>query len=245
MWWWRCSAAALPSRSWNPASKPIPSQVTATVLTPEIIGDAESRAEALMSRELKRPVEVSLTQLRVGTSAQAAEEAQLAQARAQERAALEQAENIADRLSLLAGVPAEEVTVDRDRRRALVTARALDGASLAAYAELERRIDATEPEWDIRLTPPLRALPEITFEQVAGEGDEPASWVLSRQGTQAVALAAWAQGRLGLPIVVSGSAEAVAAVRNAFSHHNIAITAQERGNGYAPVTVSWSSQGSN
>lgn len=222
-----------------------PMQVTATVLTPEIIGDAESRAEALMSQELNRPVEVSLTQLRVGTSAQAAEEAQLSQARAQERAALEQAEDIAERLSLLAGVPVDEVTVDRERRRALVTARPLDGASLAAYEELERRIDATEPEWDIRLTPPLRPLPQITFEQVQNEEDgEPAQWALTSQGTRAVALAAWAHGRLGLPIAVSGSAEAVAAVRNAFSHHDIAVTAQETGNGYAPVTVSWSSTGS-
>ncbi|MGB3796195.1 MAG: DUF389 domain-containing protein, partial [Alteraurantiacibacter sp.] len=188
---------------------------------------------------------VSLTQLRVGTSAQAAEEAQLTQARAQEQAAMEQAKNIAERLSLLAGVPVDEVTVDRERRRALVTARPLDGASLGAYAELERRIDATEPEWDIRLTPPLRALPQITFEQVPSDDDDgPASWVLTSQGKQAVALAVWAQGRLGLPITVTGSAEAVAAVRNAFSHHNIAITAQERGNGYDPVMVSWSSPGS-
>ncbi|MWV28966.1 DUF389 domain-containing protein [Aurantiacibacter rhizosphaerae] len=228
----------------EPSFETDPMQVTATVLTPEIIGDAESRAQALLSRQLDRPVEVSLTQLRVGTSAQAAEEAQLARARAQERDALEQARNIADRLSLLAGVPVEEVTVDRDRRRALVTAKPLDGATMDAYAELERRIDATEPEWDIRLTPPVRPLPPITFEQVPAEGDEPARWAMTAQGARAVALAAWAQNRLGLPITVSGSAEAVAIVRNAFSHHNLSVTTRESGNGYAPVTVSWSPQGS-
>lgn len=222
-----------------------PMRVAATVLTPDIIADAENRAELLMRRELGREVDVSLTQVPVGSSPQAAEAAQLAQARAQERAALEQAEDIADRLALLAGVPVDEVTVDRDRRRALVTARPLDGASLAAYAELERRIDATEPDWDIRFTPPLRPLPQITFEQVEGEDGEPDSFALTAQGTQAVALAAWAQSRVGVPIMVTGSAEALAAVRNAFSHHNIAITAQESGNGYGPVALNWAAEGSN
>jgi len=222
-----------------------PLQISATVLTPEIIGDAEGRAETLLSRRLGQEVDVSLTQLRVGTSAQAAEEAQLAQARARERAALEQAENIADRLALLAGVPVEEVTVDRERRRALVTARPLDGATLTAYAELERRIDALEPQWDIRLTPPLRDLPDVTFELVEGEDDEPDSYAISAQGTQAVALAAWAQSRVGVPIAITGSPAAVAAVRNAFSHHNIAVNAVERGNGYGPVALEWATQGSN
>lgn len=222
-----------------------PMRVAATVLTPEIIADAENRAELLMRRELGREVEVSLTQLRVGTSAQATEEAQLAQARAQERAALEQAENIADRLALLAGVPLDEVTVDRDRRRALVTARPLDGATLSAYAELERRIDATEPDWDIRLTPPLRALPQVTFERAEGDDGEPDTFAITTQGTQAVALAAWAQSRVGVPIMVVGSAEAVAAVRNAFSHHNIAVTAQASGNGYGPVALNWAAEGNN
>lgn len=229
----------------EPSFEGDPIRIAATVLTPEIVVDAEARAEALMTRELERQVDVTLTQLRVGTSSQAAEEAQLSQARAQERAALEQAEDIADRLALLAGVPADEVTVDRDRRRALVTARPLDGATLAAYAELERRIDALEPEWDIRLTPPLRPLSAVSFELVEGEDDEPDSYVLSTQGTQAVALAAWAQSRVGIPITATGSPEAVAAVRNAFSLYDIAVESTERGNGYDPVTLEWAATGSN
>lgn len=220
-----------------------PMQVSATVLTPQIVGDAEARAATLLSRRLGREVEVSLTQLRVGTSAQATEEAQLVQARAQERAAQEQAADIADRLALLAGVPVDEVTVDRDRRRALVTARPLDGATLTAYAELERRIDALEPDWDIRLTPPLRPLSQVTFSLVEGENDEPDSYAISPQGTQAVALAAWAQSRVGVPIAIVGPSEAVAAVRNAFSHHNISVNALADGNGYGPVTLQWAAEG--
>ena len=229
----------------DPSFDAEPLQISATVFTPEIVGDAEGRAEQLISRRLGRPVDVTLTQLRVGTGAQAAEEAQLTQARAQERAAREQADDIADRLALLAGVPKDEVTVDRDRRRALVTARPLDGATLSAYAELERRIDALEPEWDIRLTPPLRPLSQATFDLVEGEEDEPDTYTLSTQGTQAVQLAAWAQSRVGVPIAITGPADAVAAVRNAFSHHNIAVQAETTGNGFGPVTLEWAAGGSN
>ncbi len=223
----------------EPSFDTSPMQVSATVLTPELIADAEGRAASMLSRQLGREVEVSLTQLRIGTSSQAAEEAQLAQARAQERAAIEQAENIADRLALLAGVSVDDVTVDRERRRALVTARPLDGTTLAGYAELERRIDAVEPEWDIRITPPLRPLPPITFEQVPGEDGEPDTFQLSDQGTQAVALIAWAQSRVGVPVAITGPAGAVADARYAFSLHNIAVATQGEGEGYGPVTAAW------
>ncbi|MCB2067896.1 MAG: TIGR00341 family protein [Erythrobacter sp.] len=220
-----------------------PIQVTATVLTPEIVGDAEAQAERAIERRLGRDVEVSLTQIRVGTSAQAAEEAQIASARQQEAESRQRAENIATRLSLLAGVPADEVTVDREHRRALVSARPLDGATLAAYNELERRIDATEPEWDIRITPPLRPLPQVTFEEVAGEGDAPATWALTAEGRRAVSLIAWAQGRTGVPIAISGPADAVAALRNALSAHSISARETVRGSGYGPVSVSWDTGG--
>ena len=227
----------------DPSFDAEPIQFAATVLTPEIIGDAEARAQSMMTRQMGRPVEVSLTQLRVGTSAQAQEEAQLAAARRQEAEAAAQAQNIAEELSLLAGVPADEVTVDRERRRALVTARPLDGATLAAYAELERRIDATKPEWDIRLTPPLRALPPITFEQVESEGEEPPRWQLTVQGRAAVELIAWAQNRVGIPITLRGPADSVTATRSAFAAYNTAMEVQETGTGYGPVSVGWSTGG--
>ncbi|WAT17484.1 TIGR00341 family protein [Aurantiacibacter sp. MUD11] len=227
----------------EPSFDTSPMRVTATVLTPQIVGDAERRAAERMTRQLGRPVEVSLTQLRVGTSAQAQEEAQLARARAQEAAALAQAEDIAERLALLAGVPTEAVTVDRERRRALVTARPLDGATLYAYAELERRIDATEPEWDIRLTPPLRPLPAVSFEAAQpAEGEEAADppFVMNAQGRQAVALIAWAQTRVGMPLQITGPADAVGAVRVALSTHSIAAQEVVTGPGYGPVQVTWS-----
>ena len=140
-----------------------PIQITATVFTPELVADAELDAESAITRRLGRPVDVSLAQVRSGMSADATEEAQLASARAQEAEAAERAENLADRLALLAGVSVGDVTVDRQRRRAVVTARPLAGATMATYFELEQRIDSTEPDWDIRFIPPVRPLPDITF----------------------------------------------------------------------------------
>ena len=207
-----------------------PMTLSATVLTPVIIPDAEKRAEQRMSEALGLPVDVSLTQLRVGTSAQAAEEAQLAQARAQERAAVEQADDIAENLALLAGVSKDEVTVDRERRRALVSAKALDGATLAAYAELERRIDATEPDWDIRLIPPPGALPQITF----AEGK------LDARGQRALALIAWAQNRVGVPVLLTGSADSAEAARKALAERGVLARVEVRGLGYGPVSADWS-----
>ena len=196
----------------QPDYKVHPIQVTATVLTPEIIADAEQLASREMEQKLGQPVDVSITQLRVGTSAQAAEEAELANARAKEAEAAQRAQSIADRLAILAGVPASDVTIDRQQRRALVNAKPLDGATLAAYRELERRIDATEPEWDIRIIPPLRALPAISFDE---EGK------LTPAGTRALGLVIWAQRRIGIPISLQGSEAQLEALRKSVADAGI------------------------
>ena len=212
------------------SSEPI--RVSATVLTPQILADAERLAGSAMAERLGQPVDVSLTQLRVGTSAQAAEEAELANARAQEAQAAQQAESIAERLAMLAGVPEDDVTIDRQRRRALVTARPLDGASLSAYRELEGRIDATEPEWDIRIVPPLRALPAIPLDE---EGAPTA------EGRRAIAVAIWAQRRIGIPLRISGTQERTQAVREAFAEVGIDFVQDESGNGASDaVALGWS-----
>ncbi|MFB0612764.1 TIGR00341 family protein [Aurantiacibacter poecillastricola] len=218
--------------------------VTATVYTNELYetSSVESQAAALLERKLGRPTEVTILQIE-SADAREAELAQLGENRAREAELRETAEEIAQRLALLAGVEEDEVMVDRDRRRALVTARPIPGASLGVYSELENRIDATEPDWDIRLTPPALALPQVTFRQVEGEDGEPGSYELTEQGTQAVALIAWAQKRTGLPITASGPADSLAALRNVLAYHEVAIDARESGRGYGPVTVGWRTGG--
>lgn len=219
----------------SPDYQSTPIRVSTTVLTPRIIGTAERLAASEIRRRLGEPVELSLTQVRIGTSAQAAEEAQLAAVREREEAALEQGEAIADRLALLAGVTQEEVTVDLQRRRAVVTALPLEGAALGAYAQLERRIAVLEPEWDIRLLPPLRRLPDITFEAGEPEG----TMVPSNNGRRALAVAAWAHSRVGVPLRISGPADAVEAVRAALVGRDVAVETLPVGKGYGNVSLSW------
>ena len=211
-----------------------PIQVSATVLTPEILADAEQLASDEMAERLGQPVDVSLTQLRVGTSALAAEEAELANARAQEAEAAQQAQSIAERLAMLAGVQTEDVTIDRQRRRALVSARPLEGATLAAYRELERRVDATEPEWDIRIVPPLRTLPPVAMT----ENDE-GEIAPSAEGRRALGLAIWAQRRIGIPLRVAGTAEQIDALRKPLSDAGVDVIEDATSSGSDVVEIAW------
>ena len=206
-----------------------PIQVAATVLTPQLNSDAERLTARAMSRALGAPVEVTLTQYRVGTGAQDAEQAQLTAARAREQANLERADRLAERLALIAGVPQDQVTVDRERLRATVNARPLEGATLMAYADLEMRIRDTEPDWTIRLIPPARALPSIEFdgESVSGEGQ------------RSLDLVRWAQPRINLPLTLSGPQDSVDYVGRVLDERSIAYTAQPRGDGFGTVRVEW------
>jgi uncharacterized hydrophobic protein (TIGR00271 family) len=204
-----------------------PIQVTATVLTPKLRPDAERETARSLQRALGQPVQVKITQYQVGTSAQAAEEAQLSRAHAQERADLEHAETLADRLALIAGVTADQVLVDRERRTATVAARALDGASLAAYRELESRVAASEPGWTILLRPPARPLPAVEF-----SGDMP-----SAAGEQAIGLISWAGRRVPVAIILSGSGDEVDVVAQALEERGVSVRKQPGGRG--PVTARW------
>jgi uncharacterized hydrophobic protein (TIGR00271 family) len=180
-----------------------PVRIDANVFTPELEPDAEADGERALTRILGRPVQLSINQVQSGRSAAAAQQAELSATRArEEEAALERAEQLAERLSLVAGVTQDELTIDRQRRRAIVRARPLDGANLATYRELEMRIAATEPDWTIELTPPRLPLPEVTFAE--GEPDQ--------AGIQAVQLIVWASRRLDMPVSITGQAEQVEAI---------------------------------
>ncbi len=213
-------------------------QVSATVYTNELFdrAEVESNAARQLESRLGRPVSVTILQIQ-SSDAREAELAQLGEGREREAESLETAGVIAERLALLAGVPTDQVTVDRDNRRAMVRARPLDGANLAAYAELERRIDATEPAWDIRFEPPPLALPSIGFQEV--ETDVGVSHTLTSDGRKALALVEWAQRRKGLPIRLTGPADAVEDVRKALAEDGVAASSETSGTGYGTVSVVW------
>lgn len=173
--------------------------VSATMFSPDFRGDADLQIAQTLTERLGREVQVNLTQVPTGSGGREAEAAELAAARAsEEQAATARVSALANRLSLVAGVPESDVTIDSGRRRAVVRAQVLEGATLAAYRALEARIAATEPEWTIELLPPLGDLPsEIAFDE---EGPTAA-------GEQALVVIEWAAKRTSVPIVLEGNEE--------------------------------------
>lgn len=179
-----------------------PIMVEATVLTPETNPLAEQTSEEALSSLLQKPVALNLTQFLVGTEGEA-DAAQLAAARARERRDdVQQARELANSLALLAGAEAGSVTVDRDNRRAVVRAGALDDAGLATYRAIEQRIADDYPGWRVELIPPLFALPTIPF----ADGE------LTPAGLENLELTAWAAQRSGLPLALEGGSPATRAI---------------------------------
>ncbi|QUL36831.1 TIGR00341 family protein [Erythrobacter sp. JK5] len=195
-----------------------PIAVNATMLTPVLRNDAESEIERALSSRLGQDIELTLTQFQVGTSASAAEQAQLTAARAnEEAAAVERAEMLARRLALVAGVTESDVTVDRTRRRATVRAQELEDATLTTYRILEQRIAATEPEWTIELVPPVAPLPSA----IAFEDSGP-----TIEGARALSTIAWAATRIDLPVVLVGDAEQGSMAAEILARSGVDVTVQ-------------------
>ena len=189
-----------------------PVSVTATVLTPEFRPRIDAAVAAELSDLLDRPVSVSIEQFRVSADPGAAEQAALTRARtAEQQAATErQIAALADRLALVAGVDRAAVLIDRDSQRASAAARPLDGLTLAGWRQLEGRVAAEVPGWNVAIRPPALPLPEITMDE---DG-------LTEAGSRSLALIAWAAQRVGLPVALSGGGETLA---------NIAASLREAG----------------
>ncbi|MCT2559437.1 DUF389 domain-containing protein [Tsuneonella sp. YG55] len=204
-----------------------PVRIEATVLTPRIEAEAEARGQRSLAAMLGKPVELRINQYMVGTGAKAAEAAQLARAQEQREAAESaQAAEISRELALVAGVSEGEVTLDRGKRRAVVRARPLPGAQLAAYRALERRIAADATDWTVALQPPPGPLPTIPF----ADGEPNAA------GLAALELIAWAAERTGQRVEIAGPAQDAQAARQWLLEQGVdAVTAE----GPAPVRARW------
>ncbi|MEO0590063.1 MAG: DUF389 domain-containing protein, partial [Pseudomonadota bacterium] len=154
--------------------------------------------------------------------------------------ALARAEDLAQRLALVAGVPEADVLVDRTRRRALVRAERLDGASLTAYRALEQRIAATEPEWTIELLPPISDLPQlIGLEEVDIEQGNPEAGTklaVSAQGTDALAVIEWAAARINVPIMLLGPREQAELAQAELANRGVSVTIQDAS---GPLRAEW------
>lgn len=181
-----------------------PVQITASVLTPEFRSGANADVARSLNRQLGQPTAVAIDQLRVGTDPGAVEQAEIARARAAEQAAAteRQIASLASELALIAGVSDDAVTIDRSNRRALVSAKPLDGLGLKGYRELEQRVASGVPGWTVQLRPPLMPLPDIALEDgKIPEGQQ-----------QRVELLIWAAQRTGTPIALIGPEEPATAL---------------------------------
>ncbi len=196
-----------------------PILITATIYTPVLRPEVEAEIERALTGRIGEPAELSLTQLQVGTSASAAEQAQLSAARASEEAdAAARAQTLGQRLSLVAGVPENDVVIDRTRRRAMVRAQRLEGATLAAYRALERRIAATEPEWTIELLPPVGELPSA----IPFQDDGP-----TIAGARALSTVEWASKRIDLPIVLVGDPDEATQAAEILAMRGVSVSVRE------------------
>jgi uncharacterized hydrophobic protein (TIGR00271 family) len=206
-----------------------PVRIEGVMFTPVLKPEVEAGIARALAERLGEPVALDLVQYEVGTAATAAERAQLASARERdERAASSRAQALAVRLALAAGVPENDVLIDDARRRALVRAKPLPGASLATYRALEARIAASEPQWRIELVPPVVPL-AVTIAVEDGEPD-----------AAALALVQWAAVRLDRNVVLTGPAAQAEAAARVLREAGVAVEVRPGG---APLRAGWSTEG--
>jgi uncharacterized hydrophobic protein (TIGR00271 family) len=187
-----------------------PMSIDAIVLTPRYIPNAERQAQDQLALLLRRDVRVNIEQFRVGTE-QESDAAQIAAARG--GSAERSAARVAERLALVAGVSPDHVLIDRVASRAVVTAAHLPGATMEAYRMLETRVAEAEPRWEVHLVPPPAPLPPVSFEGAVPDA----------AGRRAIATAAWAAGRLNLPIgVAAARADRIETVIEALAEAGVA-----------------------
>ncbi len=200
-----------------------PLLISGIVFTPAFNAAANSEISRRLQDDLLRTVTVQIEQFQVGTDPGAAEQAQLAQARAaqQAEASERQIAALTENLALVAGVERSAVVVDREHNRAIVRARPLPGLTLAGWRILERRAAANTPGWEVELRPPLLALPSIPLNE---EGEATA------EGEQARAVIAWAARRLDMPVVLTGGdAEARDSLAQSLTEAGVTLTQTEGG----------------
>lgn len=203
-----------------------PVVIRAVVLTPTPLADADRKIAARLERSLSHKVDVRVDQIDVGLARRASETAQIAAAQSgDQRVALDTATQLAQSLSLVAGVERERIVLDRESRSAVVNAAALPGATLDTYRVLERRAAAGAQGWQVRLVPPVLPLPQLSF---GADG-------LDDDGRAAMQTAIWAGQRIPLPIRVSGSGERADAIAKALEDAGVTVVR----NGGGPVRLQW------
>lgn len=173
-----------------------PNVVRAVVITPRGQMQKTGDLQKSIRTALGRPVRIDIDQILLdpGAGALDAQREELRQASDQTNAEAQRMTALARMVALITGVAADDVTIDRDHRRATAAAVALPGASLASYRALEARAAAETDGWSIAIVPPIGPLPEIAF---ADNVD-----TLDASARAAVLTSAWAARRWNVPALM-------------------------------------------
>jgi uncharacterized hydrophobic protein (TIGR00271 family) len=169
--------------------------VRSVVITPRRQAQRNNVVQKELEDRLGRPVRLRLDQVLLEAGAGAID-AQREEIRQASEAASVESNRIAalsQALALSAGVAADQVTIDRDHRRASVIASPLPGALLQTYRILESRVAAQAEGWDVAIVPPQMAFPSINFgndadalDPVASEAALTAAWAARRWNIRAL-----------------------------------------------------------
>lgn len=170
-----------------------PMMIRSVVIAPRSMAKDNSALEGALVDRLQRPVKLQVDQVLLdpGAGALDVQRAELRQANEAAAAAIRTENTIGRMVALAAGVTPDEVTLDREHRRATAAAAVLPGATLETYYALEQRISKEAEGWQIAILPPLLPLPEVRF--VNGSDS------LDSTARQAVILSAWAAKRWNIP----------------------------------------------
>jgi uncharacterized hydrophobic protein (TIGR00271 family) len=172
-----------------------PSMVRAVVIAPRTAAKENADLQRALSDRLGRPIKLQVDQILLapGAGALDAQRAEIQQASAATAAENAEVDTVAKLVAVGAGVPVDDVTIDREHRRATATAAVLPGATAATYRALEQRMTNTVDDWQIIITPPLGDFPRIAF---TGDSD-----TLDEAARNAAMLSVWEAKRWNIPVL--------------------------------------------
>lgn len=181
-----------------------PLLVRAVVITPRGSVQKTPALQAALQEKLGRPIRLNLDQilLEAGAGALEAQREELRQAGDMAGQEAQRMTALSKMIALVTGVSADDVTIDRDHRRATAAAAALPGATVATYRTLEARAAAETEGWSVVIVPPQMPLPEIAFADNVDTLDAAAQGAVL---TSAWAARRWNMAALGVPGLPSGT----------------------------------------
>jgi uncharacterized hydrophobic protein (TIGR00271 family) len=171
-----------------------PLTIRAVLIVPRQQATPTKNLNQAIAARLHQPVDLQVDQVLIDPASNGLDETRAAVARAQDQQIGQQhAEQIAAMVALAAGVAPADVLIDREGQRAQVAARLLDGATLATYQALERRIADSNGGWTIAIVPPV-GLPLAPVSPTLDDKGE-----LSPAALEAIRLDSWAAKRWNWP----------------------------------------------